>query len=411
MTPAHRLTFPRSPVVAWALWAAAAIGIAIALAGSPRDRRTDGVYLKAALAFVKSEPLYKQGQHGYLYPPQSAIIYLPFSFQPRLASETLWRWAGLGLLATGVWRLSVPVSRARWKWDGDAFLLATLLVLPVALGSLRNGQMNLHIGAVFAHGCAAIQGRRWREGAAWLSLSLACKPTSIVVVLLFGALYPGLWIPLAAGLLLVAALPYANPHWGYVTEQYRTGIAKVLEAGQPGAGNFSDLTNVLRQVGVEIPFAAMSAIRAAAALATLGIGWLARRRFDSSFAALFVLAIGAAYLMIFNPRTEGNTYIIMGIPAAVMAAWALRREVSVPAVLLASYCLLLGCVHLAMPRGKDRVVRPTTTLLFLMATGGWVLARKRGEGGSSVRVLADVQDRAPLDDVQAQPPRLGQDLR
>jgi hypothetical protein len=371
--------FPTSPIprrvptqsrLAWAVWLILGAVIAALVAHNPVERSVSIGTRAAALNFLRSQPMYAPGQHGWIYPVQSAMVYVPFAVLPVGPGEVLWHLFSIGLFAWAVYRLADFASRHRWRWGGDLFLLLTLLTIPAAIGSARNGQMNLPIAAMFLHAALDLHQRRWSRAAFWLTLALAAKPTSAVVFLLLGALYRPLWWRLPIGLLILAAIPFLHPNWSYITDQYRAGLAKVLEAGEPGAGTFSDLVTLLSRLGLHPSFRFMTALRAAAAAATLLFGFLALRRLQPRPAIMAVLGLGTAYLMVFNPRTEGNSYIIMAPALACFAGWALARGYRSPlAWALMCACILLGIAHLWAPRGKDLTVRPSVALLFYLGLG------------------------------------------
>jgi hypothetical protein len=377
------------------LWLAFAVAIVAAVLSTPTKHRTNGAYRTAALAFVHSQPMYTEGADGFLYPVQSAELYLPFCFEPRLLSELAWRVSGIAILGLATWRL----TRAACPDPGrraQAFLISSLLVIPAAAGAARNGQMNLTIAALAALGAAALTARRWTLGAVWLSLALACKPIAAVFVLLFGAVRERLRVPLVLCLLVVALLPFLHPNWSYVAQEYRAGLAKVLEAGDVVDREFADLTSLLRLVGITPAAAVLTALRAGAALATLACCWRLRRLAPAPVAELFMLTISAAYLMVFNPRTEGNSYVILAVPLAVITAWTIvsggsRRRV----VLLVTACVLLGIAHLFVAHQRDRWIRPAVAL----AVFGWTV-------GCSVRGVRRLDETVATQDDAATPPIL-----
>lgn len=360
----RRLTDQRSPSVAWALWAAFALGITIAVLISPTHRRTNGAYRTAAIAYLHSQPMYTPGNQGFLYPMQAAVLYVPFTFEPRILSEILWRLLGIAALGTGVWRLARATTP---RGPPRVFLSLSLLVIPAALGAGRNGQMNLHLTALFAHGVVELIRQRWGMAAFWLCLAIAAKPIAVAPALLFVAVYPALWWRTVLGMLVVAALPFLHPGWSYVAEQYRAGLNKVIEAGEPGAGRFAELTSLIRLFASEPSYHVMTVIRAAAALLTLAATWLLTRRLDRPRAPIAALTLGTAYLMVFNPRTEGNTYVMLAPPLAVLAAWSIIGPwVRARDALLIVACVLLGTAHLFIPGQRDRWIRPSVALAVLV---------------------------------------------
>jgi hypothetical protein len=346
------------------------VAIVVAVLWAPEKKRTNGAYRTAALAFVHSEPMYTEGADGFLYPVQSAELYLPFCFEPRVLSEIAWRVTGIGILALATYRLTRLACPDPSRL-GPAFLISSLLVIPAAAGAARNGQMNLTIAALAALGAAELTARRWTPAAVWLALALAFKPIAVVFVLLFGAVRPRLLVPLAVCLLVVAILPFLHPNWSYVAQEYRAGLAKVLEAGDVPDRQFADLTSLVRLVGIAPGAHVLTALRAGAALLTLACCWRLRRLAPAPVAELFMLTISAAYLMVFNPRTEGNSYVILAVPLAVITAWTIvyggsRRRV----VLLVAACVLLGIAHLFVPHQRDRWIRPAVAVVVF----GWAVA-------------------------------------
>lgn len=364
-------TARRCAVIAWCLWALLAAGDIGLVLRAPDRHRVDLNYRNAAVAFVHGDELYSPGEEGWLYPVQSAIVYLPFSFGPLALGESLWTCTGVGLLAIAIVRLAGACGQPPGR--ADLFLLLTLLAIAPAASSARNGQMNLPLAALFTLACVDAMSHRWSRTAAWLALALACKPTAVVIVLLMTALHRPLWWRVPIGLAVVAALPFLHPDWPYVAEQYRLGFRKVLETTGPAAREFADLTSLLRLVNAEPGPRVMTLISAAAALATLGLAWLARRQFDHRTSGVLLLALGAAYLMLFNRRTEANTYVILGVPAAVLAAWALRHGArSHRAAALVTACLLLGFSQFALPHYRDYWVRPAVALAMLVWLAGGI---------------------------------------
>ena len=75
-------------------------------------------------------------------------------------------------------------------------------------------------------------------------------------------------------------------------------------------------------MGVGLPDHVVLGTRLAAAVVTLVICWLGvntRPKFDG---ALLLLGMSASYLMLFNPMTESNSYIIF---SPVVGAFAVKR--------------------------------------------------------------------------------------
>jgi hypothetical protein len=335
-------------------------------------------YRRAAKLWWRSENLYTEGVHGFLYMPQAAMVYAPFAAMPPWLEETLWRAAGIAAYACGVWRLSRPLFGEHWA---SAFLIASVLAVPAALGSASNGQTNVVMGGLFALSAADLIGGRWWRVALWLMLALACKPTAIVMVLLVGAIFlrPMGW-RLAVALLLFAAAPFLHPAPQFVLGQYVACQEKMLSAATP-PDLFQDIRGMLVSFGIDVPGRALTIVRAAAAVVTLGLCLLASRRFADHARAMMLLTLGACYLMVFNPRTEGLSYVILGAPAALWATRELLDRRWPAAAFCVTLCLAFQFSTQMALNHKNYWVRPLgTCVLAGLVIAEIVRGRSRWEG-------------------------------
>ena len=95
--------------------------------------------------------------------------------------------------------------------------------------------------------------------------------------------------------------------------------------------------------GLPLPPVIMTALRLAAALATLGLGYVACTRKEPGWAAFYVLGLAITYLMLFNPANEENTYgALAGIVAAMAALAFAQGRAAWVFVSLAVLCFALG---------------------------------------------------------------------
>lgn len=317
-----RLTLTRRHDVrnAWIIWALFLLIICIIVA-LPNNKRTVTLnYRNASIQWLAGMAIYTEGIHGFLYLPSAAVLYLPFAWLPFNVSEVLWRIVTIGSLASGVWRLSRLVGR---EGGVELFSLMTLLSIPPAMDGARNGQMNLPLAALMIHAVVELSDRRWWWATLWLSLGLALKPLMIVLILLTAAIYRPMISRLAIGATAVLLLPFVAQHPSYALEQYQLCLRKLSVSSRPGeVARFNDLFGLIQSLGIDAPFPAQAVIRALAAGLTLGLTWLGIRAWGDVRGAVLLLAMASCYLMLFNPRTELNSYAILGPSVAVFAAWA-----------------------------------------------------------------------------------------
>jgi hypothetical protein len=303
---------------------------------------------------------------------------------------------------------------------GDYFPLMTLAAIPVAAGAIRSGQMNIPLAACM---CLAVdglaRGRDWRASA-WMALGLLTKPLGLVLMLLVAALRPSAIVAMVLLVAVSLTLPFIKPDWAYVAGQYAAGVAKVLEAGREtapsGSGTrerFADLGGALQTLGIDVPSKVLTGLRALAAVGVLALAYLALRRGGIDViggwrglpvrlgllgrpapmqvkgdapdapsaieragntgeaprpvaaAWIVVLGLSSAYLMLFNPRTEGLSYPILLPALGAMTCWALFRDRRlVLGATLGAICLVMATAHVFF-KGGDTLLRPLATAALL----------------------------------------------
>jgi alpha-1,2-mannosyltransferase len=360
----------------WALFAAGIAAITL-LKNDPRSVTHE--YGRAAGLWWQGQPIYTDGAHGFLYLPQAAMAFTPFTWLPNAPREIVWRCAGLALLVFGVRRLSGLLFMA---FKDAAFLIATPLVIVSALGSAANGQTNIHLAGLFALCFADLIDKRWSRVAIWLMLALACKPTAVVMVLLVGAVYiRPMWWRLGVAIAVFALLPFAHPNPAYVGGQYQDCLAKLAAASQPG-DSFQDFRGLLIEFGLvhvervaatsrhagsivqTPPEAVLTVVRVVAALLTLALVVIASRRFRDVGRAVILYTLGAIYLTLFNPRTEGLGYILLGVPAAMWAVRELHHRRWAAAVFFIFFALSTQLSTQIAMNHKNYWVRPLGAAVF-----------------------------------------------
>ncbi len=373
---------PWSPAWAWLVWTGFALGMAIKFAIAPESNTITRIYRDACAAWWGSREMYSLAPDGYLYLPPAAVLYSPFYFLPPWLGEPLYRLVVIGLLALACWKLTLLVRARPWN---ELFWTVSAITIGVGAGSALNGQFNLPLAATLIFGACALMRERWWAACFWLGLSLILKPIAIAPVLLATALYPALWWRMPLTWLAVGVLPFAlsprDP--AYVLHEYSSFWTTMISAAQP-TRPFAEFSSVLYWCGLDLSGAQKTVVRGAGALLTLALGYVAIRRHGPVRGGLLLWALGAAYLMIFNPRTEGVTYVVIAPAIALFsalevskpgnAAW--RRALGIAFIALA---ILMMFVHELMPRGgeyarwalgrKDMIVRPSITILFYLWLG------------------------------------------
>jgi hypothetical protein len=316
---------------------------------------TDNVwraYVGGARHWLLREPLYDlQTIDLFQYFPQAAILLIPFAALGK-AGAILWRAFGWTLFASGLWRVT-----RRW----ELFLVVSVLAMAPSAMALLSGQSNLPLAAAMLHACHELgRDRPWRASF-WLMLALACKPLALVPIGLALLAYPGARAPLAAAGAYFAVVPYATAPGAYVTAQYRACLAKLLVSAQPYAHRqFEELRGLVWKLGWSIPSGWLLPLQLLGALGAAVVVLRARRTWTGPRAALALYAVAAAYLMIFNPRNQPNSFVIAAPAAALPAAMLLTgRRFKAALPLLVILACWSGAAHFA-----EHWLKPLASITF-----------------------------------------------
>jgi alpha-1,2-mannosyltransferase len=299
------ITKPINVRIAWLLWLALFLIAALpTLTGRVHD--VTHHYHTAAIHWFHGEPMYDESGHGFLYFPQSAILYSPFAYLPGSSGEIVWRAVILAVFAAGVCRLARLAGRISGL---DFFPITTMFCLPLAFSSERNGQATLIMAGLMMLAAVDLVDRRWWRASIYLALGVAFKPLCLVMLLLAAVLYPATAWRLAVCIGLLVAMPFLTASPDYVFSQY-ADCGKMLHAASDRGleTNWAQLFGLLDIAGLEVPQRMQFALRLFAAAATLGFLVFAKRRLPQEWVGTYCYVLAICYLMLFNPRTENNSY-------------------------------------------------------------------------------------------------------
>jgi hypothetical protein len=362
------------------LWALLLVGIGVRVMIAPHSHNVYPIFGDAGRHWVAGESLYgfrlwtNDSRPGvYRYSPLVAVLFVPFTLLPDVAAALLWRLLGLVVLLVGLtWfgRAVLPGSLTPWQRG-----LWLLLVVPLAVGSINNGQSNALVIGLLLIGVAALAERRWNLSA--LAVGVAClfKLYPIAVGLLLAMLYRRrfswrLVLVLAAGL----ALPFLLQRFDYVSEQYRGWLQHLdenhLRQFLPIELLYRDFRLLCNVCGWPIGNRTVLIVQMLAAVATalicLGVvraGWPERR------VLLLLFNLACCWMTVFGPATESSTYTLLAPTAAwaLLAAWSEWRLPAVRGVVLVSYGLLiLAQVGNWFPRDTTLLIMAAQPLAALL---------------------------------------------
>lgn len=306
---------------AWGVWIALTLVVCLVVV-TAKERSVTPSYRRAVENWIAGKPIYNMAGSDFIYFPQAALVFAPWGLLPVPVGETLWRATILGVLAAGVYRFT-RLASADDRW----FLINTFASAGTAAGCARNGQSTLIITGLMLLAIVDLHDHRWWRATLLLSLAFAFKPVAIVLILLIAAIYLQMLWRLGIGLLVVAVLPFLTQSPDYVISQFQACYENSQTAFQVGiTGHWAQLFGMLKVAGLEVPSPAQQAIRIAVAGATLVSCWVAVRRLPPARGLFFLYALATSYLMLFNSRTEGSTYAMIGPVYGLLLAEAWLGE-------------------------------------------------------------------------------------
>lgn len=351
---------------AWLIWALFIAGVGAVVVCDPAGRSVTPNYHRACRNWCEGLPLYQDGPHGFLYFPQAAVLFAPFTHLRAPWGDVAWRAIGVAALGAAVWRLALLLGQRRRP---AVFLLLTLTALPPALSSARNGQMNLLLVALMTLALVALSGRQWRAAAAWLCLGVALKPLVAFPIFVATVVERRLIPALTVGLLIVATTPFVLQNPEYVARQYQACFSKLFLAGDPGMANpHADLFGMSAALGWHAPVQLQTAVRLSLAVLVIGLCRAARGRISPARFGLYLLTLTAGGLALINPRTENNGYVLLAPALGGLAAmaWTCRPRRPFMGLLVAAATIgIAGSYELT--RGPNFWLCPLITSVVLVA--------------------------------------------
>lgn len=355
------------------MWTLVSIFIGIRTAGGHSSAAVMNVYYHATHSALEGANTYESGH--YHYPPHFTAIYIPFYKLGRPAGDVAWQIVGVAFVAAAFWLMARRYSTNR---HGRLFLWTSLLALPSCMTSMRTGQANAMFAAMLIFSSIAIANARFFTASVIFAGATISKYLSMPMMLLSCLSHPKMILRLICVAAAWLALPFLLLGNDRATDQYQKFIEHVgglvkgeNETAQITAHRFADLNGIFRSLGYEMPRMWFVLIAAFAAFAT-AIYWFTRsKRIQEPQRALLLLALSVCYLMLFNPMTESNSYII-SVP--VIALIAINKDLfqyapRLKSLLIVSILVMSFAPELVRPIMSDARLwlKPTAAILWLGA--------------------------------------------
>jgi hypothetical protein len=306
----QRLDTRRALVV----WAVILTAVCLRVLASDRANSVYPIFSDAGRKWLASADLYgppTRELDQFRYSPTVAAGFAPWGFLTDRPAGVLWRCLNAGVFVGGLalwWQW--------WRRERRGLAMLLLLVLPLAIGGLNNGQCNALIAGLALIATVAFGGGRLWLAAASVTIAVLFKGYPVALGLLFCIADPRRFAPrLALGLLAGFGLPYLLNRPEYVTTQYAHFCERVRtddRTGWPIRDGYRDLHMLLRVVGLPLSLQAYRGVEVLAGLACAAIiaagrrrGWGVRESAQTSF------GLGAVWMSLCGPATESCTYVLL----------------------------------------------------------------------------------------------------
>jgi hypothetical protein len=148
----------------------------------------------------------------------------------------------------------------------------------------------------------------------------------VVLLLLASIYYAPVARRLPAALLGLAIFPFCFGSPDYVLAQYREAWRNLHACAAVSEDRFADFNGILRTWGAPLDPGPSTIVRVLSGGAT-AIVWLwGARRLNPAMRCLWLYALATAYLMLFNPMNEANSYVILAPALGAWGAWFLFSD-------------------------------------------------------------------------------------
>jgi hypothetical protein len=313
------------------LWSVALVVVCAASALRPHAHSLYPTYARAGADWTAAANLYEYPRPEayldcYRYSPAVTVFLVPFHYLPDSVGGVVWRLLNAAVLLLGfrAWLRDAAPAAVTDRQKGALYLL----LLPLALSSLQNGQPNLAVIGLLLLALAAVSRELWGWAAVWVVLACALKLYPLAVGLLLAAAYPRRFGPrLAVALAVAAAMPFLFQRPAYVFDQYVQWYERLGgddRKGWPAHMSYRDLWLLLRVWNVDISARAYLGVQLLAAAVCAAVCVAGRLRgWPRPRVLLAVLALGSGWMTLCGPATESCTYVLRGGRAAP-GAWGER---------------------------------------------------------------------------------------
>ncbi|MCI0380560.1 MAG: DUF2029 domain-containing protein [Gemmataceae bacterium] len=311
----------------------------------------------------------------YRYAPLASAIFVPYGFMPDDLGGVVWRVLSFTALAVAFYWFTRTVVPGGDRWTALSWATLWLVLLPMSLPSMNNGQANVLMTALILSAVTATRFERWNLAALCVAGGFFLKLYPLAIGLLLAAIYPRqlLWrltFALGAGF----ALPFALQQPDYVWRQYENWVFLLSSdydrSHLPIHEGYRDIELLARWVGLPLSDSAHLCLQlgSAAMIAALCLAGRWLWRWPRQHLLTTLVALGCGWIAVFGPATESCTFIVLGPALACALADAGARPLWRRWLLfgvLGVFLLTFAAAWFRGGRNWSYLLQPMAALLFL----------------------------------------------
>ncbi len=372
---------PRRSLVVW-VWAALLLGVCVRPLLQPGRSDLTLLWTQTGRLWWNSATPYHTGNdfESFRYSPLLAAACVPLAALPPWMATISWRLLSAAVLLFGLRAWLIHATPDQFSRRQTEWLL--LLLAPLSLGCLNNGQANAILAGLLLLSLAAVAAAHWNQAACWLALATWLKVYPLALALILFTLYPRkLPLRYLLALLFLGLVPFALQSPGYVAEQYTIWF-DLLDDNEshrrflPFDKAYRDLLLLLRVWQIAPSVVGYTLLQLLGGMAAAGLCWWAKWHNVAERHLLLLVAVASlGWMMLLGPATESNTYMLFAPLACWLTVWMHRRGPTASRYLAgqAMGLLLLCVVSVAVPAGRTLYhaagLQPLAVLLLLLAYG------------------------------------------
>ncbi len=337
------------------------LAISVRVGASPRSNSVYPIFVAAGQRWAAGDSVYLEETPGldqFRYSPLVAAWFGAWSGWPEPAGAIVWRWLNAAVLFGGL------ACWLRWQERSAELGAALILIAPLAIGGLNNGQCNAAIAGLLLIAQVCFAREQWWPAAGAVAMAALIKQYPIALGLLLAILEPRRFAPrLAVTVAIGLAAPFLLSDPRYVADQYVAWWGRVLgddRTAYPLANSYRDLQMLLRVWGWPLSLSGYRLLELALAVAAAAGVVFAARRGHRRHVVWSCGALSMCWMTVAGPATESSTYVLA---APLLAACVLDRGSESRVVRVASsiswMLLTVGATAVWWPRPIAQAITAT----------------------------------------------------